>query len=137
MQKKHEQRIIIDTNLWIHFLITKQYAFLDNLLENGKVRLIFSHELMTEFVEVVKRPKLKKYFEEDDLRQMLELIDQYADIITVTSDVKVCRDENDNFLLSLALDSKANYLITGDNDLLVINQFMDTRIITISQYKLL
>jgi hypothetical protein len=137
MQKKHEQRIIIDTNLWIHFLITKQYAFLDNLVENGKVRLIFSHELMTEFVEVVKRPKLKKYFEEDDLRQMLELIDQYADIITVTSDVKVCRDENDNFLLSLALDSKANYLITGDNDLLVINQFMDTRIITISQYKLL
>lgn len=137
MQKKHEQRIIIDTNLWIHFLITKQYAFLDNLLENGKVRLIFSHELMTEFVEVVKRPKLKKYFAEDDLRQMLELIDQYADIITVTSDVKVCRDENDNFLLSLALDSKANYLITGDNDLLVINQFMDTRIITISQYKLL
>ena len=137
MQKKHEQRIIIDTNLWIHFLITKQYAFLDNLVENGKVRLIFSHELMTEFVEVVKRPKLKKYFAEDDLRQMLELIDQYADIITVTSDVKVCRDENDNFLLSLALDSKANYLITGDNDLLVINQFMDTRIITISQYKLL
>lgn len=137
MQKKHEQKIIIDTNLWIHFLITKQYTFLDNLLENGKVRLVFSHELLTEFVEVVKRPKLKKYFSEDDLKQMLELIDHYADIISVTSDVKVCRDENDNFLLSLAVDSKANYLITGDNDLLVINQFENTRIITISEYKLI
>jgi len=137
MQKKPEQRIIIDTNLWIHFLISKQYAFLDDLLENGKVRLVFSHELLTEFVEVVKREKLKKYFSEEDLKQMLEIIDQYADIITVTSDVKVCRDEKDNFLLSLARDSSASYLITGDNDLLVLNQFEKTRIITIAEYKLI
>jgi len=137
MQKKPEQRIIIDTNLWIHFLITKQYTFLDDLFENGKVRLVFSHELLTEFVEVVKREKLKKYFSEEDLKQMLEIIDQYADIITVTSDVKVCRDENDNFLLSLARDSSASYLITGDNDLLVLNQFEKTRIITIAEYKLI
>lgn len=137
MQKKPEQRIIIDTNLWIHFLITKQYVFLDDLLENGKVRLVFSHELLVEFLEVVKRPKLKKYFTEDDLNQMLELINHYADIISVTSDVKVCRDENDNFLLSLALDSKADYLITGDNDLLVIDHFENTRIITMAEYKLI
>ena len=137
MQKKPEQRIIIDTNLWIHFLITKQYTFLDDLFENGKVRLVFSHELLTEFVEVVKREKLKKYFSEEDLKQMLEIIDQYADIITVTSDVKVCRDEKDNFLLSLARDSSASYLITGDNDLLVLNQFEKTRIITIAEYKLI
>ena len=91
----HEQRIIIDINLWIHFLITKQYAFLDDLFENGKVRLVLSRELLIEFIEVVKRPKLKKCFSEEDLKQMLELIDQYADIITVTSDVKGCR-ENDN-----------------------------------------
>jgi len=135
MQKKLEQRIIIDTNLWIHFLITKQYTFLDDLFENGKVRLVFSFELLNEFVEVVKRPKLRKYFSEDDLKQMLELINHYADFISVTSNVKVCRDENDNFLLSLALDSKANYLITGDNDLLVINQIEKTRIITISEYR--
>jgi uncharacterized protein len=135
MQKKLEQRIIIDTNLWIHFLITKQYTFLDDLFENGKVRLVFSLELLNEFVEVVKRPKLRKYFSEDDLKQMLELINHYADFISVTSNVKVCRDENDNFLLSLALDSKANYLITGDNDLLVINQIEKTRIITISEYR--
>jgi len=116
-------------------LITKQYTFLDDLFENGKVRLVFSYELLTEFVEVVKRPKLRKYFSEEDLKQMLELINHYAYFISVTSNVNVCRDENDNFLLSLAMDSKANYLITGDNDLLVINQFEKTRVITISEYR--
>jgi putative PIN family toxin of toxin-antitoxin system len=135
MQKKH--RIIIDTNIWIHFLITKQFAFLDGLLENGKVRLIFSEELLSEFIDVVKRPKLRKYFSDDDLTMLLELIEHYADFISINSNVKVCRDENDNFLLSLAKDSSANYLITGDNDLLVLNQFEKTRIITIAEYKLI
>lgn len=135
MQKRHKQRIIIDTNLWIHFLITKQFSFLDNLLEGGKVRLVFSQELLEEFIEVAERPKLKKYFSENDLKLFLEIIEQYADLILVTSDIKVCRDENDNFLLSLAMDSKADYLITGDNDLLVLNQFEKTRIITIAEYK--
>jgi putative PIN family toxin of toxin-antitoxin system len=134
MQKKH--RIIIDTNIWVHFLITKQFAFLDGLLENGEVRLIFSEELLSEFIEVVKRPKLSKYFSDDDLKMLLELIEQYADFISVDSNVQVCRDVNDNFLLSLAKDSSANYLITGDNDLLVLNQFEKTRIITIAEYKL-
>lgn len=54
-------RIIIDTNLWIHFLLSKQFAFLDKLLVK-KVKLIFSEELLFEFLEVVNRPKLKKYF---------------------------------------------------------------------------
>ena len=135
MQKKH--RIIIDTNIWIHFLITKQFTFLDSLLENGEVRLIFSEELLSEFIEVVKRPKLSKYFLDDDLKMLLELIEQYADFIPISSKVQVCRDENDNFLLSLAKDSSANYLITGDNDLLILNQFEKTRIITIAEYKLI
>jgi predicted nucleic acid-binding protein len=38
-------RIIIDTNLWIHFLLSKQFAFLDKLLVK-KVKLIFSEELL-------------------------------------------------------------------------------------------
>jgi len=69
MQKMHEQRIIIDTNLWIHFLITKQYAFLDDLFENGKVRLVLSRELLTEFIEAVKRPKLKSVFQKKILNR--------------------------------------------------------------------
>jgi putative PIN family toxin of toxin-antitoxin system len=135
MPKKH--RIIIDTNLWISFLLTKQFFFLDKLLDKKKVHLIFSDELLTEFLEVVGRPKLKKYFAQKELELLLELIEQFAEFVTVTSKVLECRDEKDNFLLSLAKDSKAHFLITGDKDLLVIKRFEKTEIITIAEYKLI
>lgn len=49
------EKIIFDTNLWISFLITKDYDFLDEYIEKGKVKLIFSEELIHEFIEVVSR----------------------------------------------------------------------------------
>ena len=54
MPRSH--KIIIDTNLWISFLLTNQFSFIDKLLAKKKVKLVFSGELLAEFLEVVKRP---------------------------------------------------------------------------------
>jgi len=54
-------------------------------------------------------------------------------VVEVTSDVKICRDNKDNFLLNLAIDSKADFLITGDADLLVLEEIRTTMIIPIAQ----
>ncbi|MDR2652088.1 MAG: putative toxin-antitoxin system toxin component, PIN family [Prevotellaceae bacterium] len=59
---------------------------------------------------------------------------QYARFVDVQSIVTVCRDAKDNFLLSLAQDSHADYLITGDKDLLSLNMFGETKIITMSAF---
>lgn len=133
MEKKN--RIIIDTNLWISFLLTKQFSFLDDLLENHNIQLIFSQQLLSEFMDVIKRPKLRNFFIDENLELILEIIEKYADFISVTSTTNVCRDVKDNFLLSLAKDGSANYLITGDQDLLVIKRFEKTEIITIAEFK--
>ncbi|QTE24427.1 putative toxin-antitoxin system toxin component, PIN family [Polaribacter cellanae] len=82
-----------------------------------KITLIFSNELIGEFVEVVSRPKFKKYFSKRDIEKLLGCFDEYGKLIKVESDVKICRDEKDNFLLNLSIDSKAKYLIIGDRDL--------------------
>ncbi len=50
-------RIIIDTNLWISFLITKDFSKLDELIFAKQAILVFSEELLDEFLEVAKRPK--------------------------------------------------------------------------------
>jgi len=134
MAKKN--RIIIDTNLWVSFLITKQFSFLDDLLENRKIQLIFSQELLEEFMEVINRPKLRSCFSNENLELVLETIEQYAEFITVNSNITACRDPKDNFLLSLAKDGLADYLITGDQDLLVIKQFEKTEIISITEFKI-
>ncbi len=60
--------------------------------------------------------------------------DAFIDLIAVQSIVTICRDPKDNFLLALAKDSKADYLLTGDNDLLDIKNFGKTKIITINNF---
>jgi hypothetical protein len=128
------KKIILDTHLWISFLISNNLHQLNKLIKNKKIILIFSDELIEEFINVVSRPKFKKYFQKSDIEKMLEYFDQYGKIAEVASDIQICRDKKDNFLLHLSIDSKADFLITGDNDLLVLQKIKHTQIITFSDF---
>jgi len=65
-------RLILDTNLRISFLISSIYQKLEELLFSQKCKLLFSLELLEEFVAVAKRPKLRKYISRDELEDLLE-----------------------------------------------------------------
>ena len=127
-------RIIIDTNLWISFLITKDFTKLDEIIFSGNGILVFSDELLNEFLEVAKRPKFRRFFSPADIEELLETIDEYADFVKVKTTIEVCRDPKDNFLLSLSIDGNADFLLTGDKDLLDLVKFGETKIITISNF---
>ncbi len=107
---------------------------IDKLIFDDKAVLLFSEELMTEFIDVTSREKLKPYFTKEDIASLIELIEEYGEIIKVKSRIDICRDKEDNFLLSLAKDGKADYLITGDKDLLVIDNFEKTTIISLTDF---
>jgi uncharacterized protein len=128
------ERIVVDTNIFISFLISNTFSKLDKHLQSNKTRFLFSVELLNEFLDVVSRPKLKKYFSDKDLTKILDSINDHADFIEVTADVDICRDKKDNFLLALCEDGKADYLITGDDDLLVLKKFKKTTILKIADY---
>jgi len=132
--KNKVSRVILDTNLWISFLITNDFTKLDKLLFSDKCRLLFSEELLEEFLTVVKRPKFRRFFTQNNLEELLEIIEEYAEFVDVKTEVNVCRDRKDNFLLSLSHDGQADYLITGDKDLLALNKFETTTITTISNF---
>ena len=70
---KKADRVIIDTNLWISFLITKDLKTLDTQVKTGKIKIIFSLELIEEFLSVAHRPKFKKYFFKEDIEQLIDL----------------------------------------------------------------
>jgi putative PIN family toxin of toxin-antitoxin system len=89
---------------------------------------------LNEFLSVVKRPKFRKFFEPEDIENLLEVIEDYAEFVDVKTSVSICRDMKDNFLLSLAIDSMADYLITGDKDLLELVNIDNTKILTMSQF---
>ena len=126
--------VIIDTNLWISFLLTKDLSKFDTIIADKQIKLIFSQELVDEIVEVTQRSKFKKYFDLDDVESLMLKIKARSIFIKVTSQINACRDPKDNFLLSLSVDGKATHLLTGDKDLLILKKFGKTKILTITEY---
>ena len=131
MQKNNPLKLIIDTKLWISFIISNKPTLIDPLLFSGEARLLFSKALIAEIAQTITKPKLKKYFSTNALKEMLSAFEPFTDLIEVKSAVTHCRDNKDNFLLALAKDGKADYLLTGDKDLLELESFGKTKIKTI------
>ena len=129
-----KDRIILDTNLWISFLLSSNYSKLDSILNKNLATLIFSNELLEEFLEVINRPKFKDSFIKKDLTDLLFQIESNSEFFDVSKRVNACRDPKDNFLLALAEVANAKYLITGDKDLLSMRRFAKTKICTLNEY---
>lgn len=121
MLEKITVKIIIDTNLWISFLIGKELKELKNLLVEEAIQLIISEQILEEITLVTQRPKLQKYFPSHKVHELIQLLSTIGVFINTTSEVFICRD---------AKDSDANFLVTGDQDLLVIAKFENTEIVT-------
>tara|TARA_R110002096_G_scaffold236447_6_gene427069 strand:- start:487 stop:717 length:231 start_codon:yes stop_codon:yes gene_type:complete len=68
------KKVILDTNLWISFLISKKFSQIDKLIENKRIILLFSNELLEEFIDVVSRPKFEKYFSKKDIEKSLSIL---------------------------------------------------------------
>ncbi len=128
-------RVILDTNLWISYLISKRLGKIDKLFEMGDLVLLFSEESLEEFIEVAGRPRFRTYFQEDQIEELLSLFGTFGEIVDVTTKIELCRDPKDNFLLALARDGEADFLVTGDADLLVIKNFEKTTILTYSEFE--
>ena len=125
-------RVVVDTNSWVSGFTSKRSLVaqrLARLITNEQVKLLFSQDLRNEILSVVQRPKFSKYTNPKDLHDYTQGIAAYG-LLPVTSVVTVCRDPKDNFLLALCLDGNADFLITGDQDLPVLQRFGNTGILS-------
>ncbi|MFM6608803.1 MAG: putative toxin-antitoxin system toxin component, PIN family, partial [Dolichospermum sp.] len=66
----------------------------------------------------IYKPKFDKYISNTEREDFLEVIKKYSQFIEIKSQINICRDADDNKFLDLAKDSNAEFLITGDQDLL-------------------
>src|SRR5574338_186685 len=129
-------KIVIDTNWLISYLIKTETSNLKLLLTDTSASFITDEKQIKEFLEKIYLPRFRKYFEVELALEFIKNFTKRADLIQVSSEINVCRDPKDNFLLALAKDSKADFLITGDKDLLVIGQFEQTIICTLCSINL-
>jgi putative PIN family toxin of toxin-antitoxin system len=130
-----ERRVVIDSNWYILFLIKKNDSRLNAVLFNYDIELIISAPLITELTNTIFKDKFRKYFSIEAATLFIDRLQERAISVAVVSPIKEwCRDIKDNYLLALSKDSKADYLITGDKDLLSLMRFEHTTILTLEQF---
>ncbi len=124
-------RVVIDTGVVISAVLlprsVPRQAF-DVAAARGK--LLVSEATVAELNEVLRRPKFNQYVPEEKRLEFLAALVQAAEPVAVTHTITACRDAKDNKFLELAVSGKANQIISGDTDLLVLHPFRGISIVT-------
>lgn len=135
MARNRKKTLVIDTNWYISATINRaSRRRLYNLLSNPAYTVLYCDELIEEYRTVILRDKFKKYIKLQQALRFIELILPVLSSVKIKSDVRESRDVNDNYLLALSKDGAADYLITGDPDLLVLKKYGKTTILTMAEF---
>ena len=127
------KRVIFDSNIWVSFAIGKRLDELKMALTHPKVEVFVCHKLLREVGTTVQKPKLCKYISHDRQNMLLELM-KACQCVSIVEQISISRDPNDDYLLDLAVTVDADFLITGDKDLLIIKNYRNTNIVSFSSF---
>jgi uncharacterized protein len=122
--RKNDLRCVFDTNVIVSAVLLAgsipRQAF-DQALNEGSI--LISVPVLLELAEVLSRKKLNKYLLEEERMRFLIALLKEAELVEITEVVTDCRDVKDNKFLELAVSGRADYIVSGDEDLLVLNPF--------------
>jgi hypothetical protein len=129
-------RTVFDNNVLISAALLKHSVPFKAFEKAVKNHLILrSSEILLEFRNTLFKSKFDRYFRNELAREDFIISFVAASTDTeVTQQITACRDPKDNMYLELALSGKADCIVTGDNDLLVLNPFQNIRIITPKEF---
>ncbi|SHJ74459.1 hypothetical protein SAMN05444280_12825 [Tangfeifania diversioriginum] len=127
-------KIIVDSNVWISFLIGGSLQGLQIHINSNLISIVTCEEQLHELREVFNKPKIRKYFSKEQILDFFELLDEASEKVTLQTKVKICRDSKDDYLIALAIDSQADYLLTGDYDLLDLVKIQNTNVVKYSEF---
>ncbi|HEY9694974.1 MAG TPA: putative toxin-antitoxin system toxin component, PIN family [Oculatellaceae cyanobacterium] len=131
----NDPRFVIDTNVLVSALLfsqSKPRQALDKAQDLGV--LLLSSSVFLELEAVLSRPKFNRYIHIARREEFLRSLAQTAQFIEPNELINDCRDEKDNKFLELAVSGNAEYIITRDDDLLVLNPFRGINILTVQQF---
>lgn len=89
---------------------------------------------MLELVDVIERPKFDAYLHLDERREFVRQLVNIAEFVPVTSTIRACRDPKDDKFLELAVAGNADFIVTGDGDLLALDPFEGIAVITPARF---
>lgn len=132
---KNPERYAFDTNVIISALLFANsvpgqafYAALD------RGQILVSLPVLQELQTTLSRKKFERYVTREDRERFLAALVREAALIEITETIQACHDPKDDKLLELAINGKASYLITGDQDLLIFHPFREVSIKTPAEF---
>ena len=112
-------RLVVDTNVFVSAIVAPHSIprqAVDRVLDNGV--LLFSAPTIAELEEVLRRPKFDHYVSREERVLFLSQLRALAEFVPIIQLVRECRDPKDDKVLEVALNGRADVIITGDADLL-------------------
>lgn len=126
-------KIVVDTNVMISGIFFG--GFPRQVVEavvDSKIVACANQEILDEYVRVVEEMIARK---QGTLRDdALTILMSKLDLVQPESHVEVCRDPDDDKFIACALDARALYIVSGDQDLLVIGEYNGIRVITAAEF---
>jgi putative PIN family toxin of toxin-antitoxin system len=128
-------QFVIDTNVLVSSILIKKSSS-DFVLKKARSLgiLLFSEATFQELQTTLSRSKFDRYVSLQVRSEFIFRLRLESELVEIVERVDLCRDEKDNKFLEVAINGKAEYLITGDNDLLVLRPFQDVKIMTINEF---
>jgi putative PIN family toxin of toxin-antitoxin system len=128
-------RYVFDTNTLISAALfegsTPDRAF-RWALRHGRV--LASPDTLDELVEVLGRDKFDRYLSAEEREAFLEALVERADVVEPVKKIRACRDPDDDKFLELAVEGRAEAIVSGDDDLLALDPFRHISIVTPSAF---
>jgi len=120
-------RAVVDTSILVRALLKPRGTVgpvLDLLLA-GRFTLLYSASILEELQDVLRRPRLRRRFPmtDEDVDGVLELIVLRGEEIVAEQGLSVSRDPKDDKFLEVAVEGRADVIVTGDEDLLVLDPY--------------
>ena len=130
------KKAVVDTNVLISGLFWEgtPKKVIDKFRYDTGHKMIFSPELIHEFrTKLLTKFKVKPGI----VVSIIEEITQYAELVNPRYLTGICRDKKDNMILDTVLAGNADYIISGDRDLLILKEFNKIKIVTPRQFLLI
>lgn len=130
-------KVIIDTNLWISFLIGHQTGLVRRMLTDMRFDVYVCRQLIEEIRDVASRGKIRRYVSTTDVEDLLAIINAFCQFTIIETEVAptAIRDPKDLYLLALADTIGADCIVSGDADLTDLGQHSQTKIMKLTDFK--
>lgn len=129
------RRYVFDTNTIVSaFLFDDSTPARAVKVSRRRGRLLLSVETARELREVLEREKFDRYVRRETRREFLVALLEESQFVEINEPFEVCRDPDDDKFLELAAAGQATAIVTGDDDLLVLQVFRDIPILTAKEF---